>query len=421
MKLCKKCNLPDSLVIREDGLALPSLKVELDNEGICNLCKDYEKSPYIPETEHHFFLDILAKTKGTKPYDAIIGISGGKDGCYVAYDLLRKYDLKILMISNQDFQTQEATIKCDEFAEKLQKKYPKNVTYLPFRREDTTPITKFMFKKSFMTNGVPCSWCTIQGLLNFVTYPYLYQCAPLLIFGADPEQIYMYKHSGSQNPWMTFIRRHEFGKFEDYQQEMIDKLSKEIAVFFNNDKEKMERVLFLNNPVDINDKESPYYKNSNKMLNYFIEKGINDKSKKKYLLNAIQEITFDNNKSQYNLPYFAYHGYDEEIIRETLKNDLNYIAPPTHSDCCMHGVIDYIFNQEHLLPLSVKLAEKATKVRMGKISKEEVKSIILNRHEKIPYPSNKDMKNFCEFLNITKEEFNNTIESLREPLRKYMP
>jgi hypothetical protein len=421
MNMCKRCSLPDGLVMREDGLALPSLKIELDDEGICNLCNDYEREPYIPETIHHLFLSIIDQTKGTKPFDAIVGVSGGKDGCYVAYDMIRKYDLKILVFSDQGFQTQEATKKCDEFADKLQKKYPNNVTYLPFRKEDIEPITKLMFKQSFLSNGLPCAWCTIQGLLGSVTRPYLNQCAPLIVNGAEPKQMYMYRHAKSHNPWMTYSRRHEFEKFEDFQQEILDKLTKEIAVFFNNDKEEMERVFPLNSPVEINDPESPYYKNSIRMLNYHIEKGVNDKSKKEYLLKAVQESTFENNQLHFNVPYFYFHSYDEDIIRETLKNDLNYIAPPTHSDCCMHGVIDYIFVQEHLLPVSTTVAEKATLARMGKISKEEVKSIIINKNDRIGYPSEKDMRNFCEFLDITEEEFNTTIENLREPLRKYMP
>lgn len=418
MNMCKRCGLPEGLIMWETGFSLPTtLKVELDDHGICNLCNEYDRNPYNPEAAHPTFVDLINQTKGTQPYDAIVGVSGGKDGCYVAYDLVRKYDLKILISSNQAYQPQEATIKCDEFAEKLQKKYPDNVTYLPYRKEDASPSTRLMFKKSFLTNGLPCAWCGIEALLAPVCYPHINQCAPLFINGVEPKQMYKTINTTTDNPWGTIINRYQFEKSEDFQQVMLDKLSKEIAVLFNNDQEEMERVLSLKKVFEVNNPESPYY--LKKSLET-IKKCVTDQSKKEYLLKAVQDVTFENNK-HFTVFYFAFHNYDENMIRETLKNDLNYTAPSTHADCCMHGVVDYISVQKDLLPLNHPLFERAALARMGEISKEEVESMIVTMNDRITYPSEKDLQNFCEFLDITEKEFNATIGNLKESFRKYLP
>jgi N-acetyl sugar amidotransferase len=75
--------------------------IEFDAEGICNYCKIYEarlQSELINGKAAQQRLDTLAQTikdQGAKrPYDCVIGVSGGVDSTYVAYIVKRKLGLR---------------------------------------------------------------------------------------------------------------------------------------------------------------------------------------------------------------------------------------------------------------------------------------------------------------------------------------
>ena len=75
--------------------------IEFDAEGICNYCKLYEtriQAEVISGEAAQQRLDVLANTikaRGTKkPYDCVIGVSGGIDSTYVAYIVKRKLGLR---------------------------------------------------------------------------------------------------------------------------------------------------------------------------------------------------------------------------------------------------------------------------------------------------------------------------------------
>ena len=87
---CKKCVLDSST---------PNTNLILDENGICNNCKNYEdfasKSILsLPITEREFQLNLLIekikKSGEKKEYDCILGISGGLDSAYLA---IRAYEL----------------------------------------------------------------------------------------------------------------------------------------------------------------------------------------------------------------------------------------------------------------------------------------------------------------------------------------
>lgn len=407
MKTCSRCGLPDGLVFREDGAALPSIKIEVNEQALCNFCTFYDSDPYDPNKNYLFFLAMIhnVKKKNQKPYDAVIGISGGKDGCYVAYDAVKKYKLNILLYSNQSFQTVEATQKCDEFAEKLETRYPDKVTYIPIRRNNKTYEEYHkMFRSAFLSTGLPCSACTIDNLRSSVSgITTLLSAVPLSLSGAAPEQIYGIVHPNGHSPWLIFNRRKMYNNIEEYNHALITALNKEISILCNNNKEEMESFYNIWNNTD---KE------------FFIkvaDEEIRIKEKRDTFIRAINEGKYEN-KEFTNLAYFLFHEYDEIMIRETLKNELDYIAPPSHSDCCMHGVIEYIFNQ--FLPYNTNALETAFWVRTGHISKAEAKPIILNEI-KSSYPSADDIKQFCDFLQITEEKFKETLEKTKGMLSKY--
>lgn len=93
MKSCIKCGLPENY----QG-------IRLDEEQVCNYCRFFEKhrerlTDY-DGLEAQFQREVdLAKEQAAKneaSYDCIVGLSGGKDGAYITYQLKHKYGLRVL-------------------------------------------------------------------------------------------------------------------------------------------------------------------------------------------------------------------------------------------------------------------------------------------------------------------------------------
>ena len=90
-KVCKRCVMDDD-----------HTKIEFDDEGICNYCKEaYE---LLPKTWHKDGIKELEKIisdmkeqNKNKEYDCVLGLSGGVDSCYTAY-LLSQYNVRMLAV-----------------------------------------------------------------------------------------------------------------------------------------------------------------------------------------------------------------------------------------------------------------------------------------------------------------------------------
>jgi len=81
---CVKCLMPSSYP-----------DISFDNDGICNHCLNYKKPEPVGEER---FLDKIHSKRGLQ-YDCVLGISGGKDSCYVAYLAKKKFGLRVLAVS----------------------------------------------------------------------------------------------------------------------------------------------------------------------------------------------------------------------------------------------------------------------------------------------------------------------------------
>jgi hypothetical protein len=81
--LCAKCLMPDTY---------PG--ITFNNEGICNGCLNYRKKD--PLGEDQLIEKLRSKSGGE--FDCVLGISGGKDSCYVAYLAKEKFGLRALAV-----------------------------------------------------------------------------------------------------------------------------------------------------------------------------------------------------------------------------------------------------------------------------------------------------------------------------------
>ncbi|MET4519810.1 N-acetyl sugar amidotransferase [Bradyrhizobium sp. I1.7.5] len=92
--------------------------VFLDEKGQCNCCRDaFERKPreWWPTVEGRSRLDAtitrIKREMKDRPYDVIIGLSGGVDSAYVAHLLRAEYDLRILAIHVDGGWNTEAAVR----------------------------------------------------------------------------------------------------------------------------------------------------------------------------------------------------------------------------------------------------------------------------------------------------------------------
>lgn len=89
MRRCTKCVMLET----QDMLTF-------DEDGVCSVCRQIEKKQTIdwPAKEREF-LELVAPFRGQGVYDCIIPFSGGKDSTFQAYTLVKKFNLKPLIVS----------------------------------------------------------------------------------------------------------------------------------------------------------------------------------------------------------------------------------------------------------------------------------------------------------------------------------
>jgi glucosamine--fructose-6-phosphate aminotransferase (isomerizing) len=69
--------------------------ITFNDDGVCNHCLGYRKPEPIGEDR---FLEKIHSKHGAQ-YDCVLGISGGKDSCYVAYLAKKRFGLRALAVS----------------------------------------------------------------------------------------------------------------------------------------------------------------------------------------------------------------------------------------------------------------------------------------------------------------------------------
>lgn len=94
LKRCTRCVMPETWA-----------GISFDEQGVCNLCREYEKQVNIDWEQRICMLKKIlekykkyAKSKGNK-YDCIVGFSGGKDSTYTLLAAKKKYGMRPLVVT----------------------------------------------------------------------------------------------------------------------------------------------------------------------------------------------------------------------------------------------------------------------------------------------------------------------------------
>lgn len=91
LQRCSRCTLP-----------ITWETVFFDNEGVCNICRNWEKKQNSIDWRERKkqLLSIFSETKKKhRIYDCIVPFSGGKDSTFTLYTLMKTYGLKPLVVS----------------------------------------------------------------------------------------------------------------------------------------------------------------------------------------------------------------------------------------------------------------------------------------------------------------------------------
>jgi len=142
--ICKKCVLPES---RPD--------IWLNEEGICNVCLEYEKvKQSIDKPLENDFVKLLKMYKSRGEYDCLVMCSGGKDSTSALYYMKKRYKLNPLAFTfDHGFETEDAVENVRNAVEIL------GVDFLFFK----TDFMKEMFAEIVKTQSkaVICHLCSI--------------------------------------------------------------------------------------------------------------------------------------------------------------------------------------------------------------------------------------------------------------------
>jgi N-acetyl sugar amidotransferase len=158
-------------------------RIEFDNHGVCNACnwsKEKKVMDWQPRKKELEILLSKYKSKSSS-FDCVVPVSGGKDGSYVAYKLLKKYRMNPLALTVRPALSLE-----------LGNKNLSNFIETGFNHIHISPNSKIMQKLNkygFIEKGFPYyGWliaiktAVIQTALNFKI--------PLIFYGEDGEVEY---------------------------------------------------------------------------------------------------------------------------------------------------------------------------------------------------------------------------------------
>ena len=86
---CKKCGIPETYET-----------VEFNKYGICNICtqKDFKDTKIDWDNRKNILNDIIDEYKDKYDYDCLVPFSGGKDSTYTLWYIVKKLNLKPLVV-----------------------------------------------------------------------------------------------------------------------------------------------------------------------------------------------------------------------------------------------------------------------------------------------------------------------------------
>lgn len=171
MTYCKRCCYPAN--------AKPS--IIFDEQGICSGCRLEESRPFINWAERKVLLDSILEEyrsyarKNSNPYDCIIPVSGGKDSHFQTYLIKKMYGLNPLLVTyNHIFNTKRGIRNLTN----LVKQFSCDLIRFTSNPESVRKISKYMLKRVG-----DITWHYHAGIMTFPIQIAVARTIPLIIWG----------------------------------------------------------------------------------------------------------------------------------------------------------------------------------------------------------------------------------------------
>jgi hypothetical protein len=344
---CTLCILPSSYP-----------DIEFDREGVCSFCQAARRARALPqEKRNKADLDniVLAHKGKNAKYDAIVGLSGGKDSTYVAYYLRKVYDLKILGFNcDIGYRSHYAVQNIHTAADKLDMDL---VTIRPKKS-----FLMRLFAHFFRNRGEFCSVCNNLGYLIGASFVHSQRLS--LGFSALAVGGWSKKYEFQQNVSVTSMQ-YFFGNLtEDLFQDLLTQ------PFI--DKEVVMRFKHLHDPRQAQI-GSEGYKQMGELAMNFIQ-----------------------------LP--DYVDWNIREIPHILTRELGWVHPKdvheSHFDCLLFPIKEYLKFKKY--GLTQETIKNSVLIREGLMSREE--ALERARVEQTDEPS--VMKTFLDELGLSKDDIN---------------
>lgn len=311
---CKSC---------VNDISVPSIRFNWN--GKCNYCEEYEKLKS-KLTNYDALLKLwfgrIKNYKGKGEYDALVGLSGGKDSTYVLYQLINKYKLKVKAWTlDQGFLTKWSKERIENIISELGVDHE----YSTVDREKIVPL----YILSILATGGPCYTC------SYVMYGLFIKTAteqniPMAVHGRSrPQMLKIYSPQNKLDPYKPFLEM----ALNPVEEINLTKTYKEV-----------ESVLKKLLPTNMVEKFRVFFPD--------IQNG---------------------NLSEF-IPYFLYHPYDETKIVKFLETNMNWKRHQeydvfTHFDCAVHDAAGYLYQIADGRPFI--MPELSVSIREGIISRRE--------------------------------------------------
>lgn len=337
---CPDCLLPDSY-----------RDITFDKKGRCNYCNYYDEveEELKDFTKHEQTLkDRIAFHKGKgRNYDALVGLSGGKDSSYVLYYLTRVLKLRVLAFTgDNNFLTEYAYNNIKLVCDKL------GVDHILYRPK--WEMAREFYRRATLKVGYPCFGCSFPTTWRMVTLA-AEMDIPMIVMGRSRSQQFQYLMPDSWNV-------------------PVDMVWQNIAPYNEAEHKAMMKKVYEKGMLPILDS---LFDDAPELKPRYLEEWFPFPGEGKLQGQRLPEL----------LNLFLYIPYDEKICMDTLEKEIGWKRPGkdgilTHADCSIHDAADYLYFKRYGIDRLQN--ELAVLIREGEVTKEEA----LNRLPKdFPEPT----------------------------------
>jgi len=361
---CQNCNLPEG-----------KFNVILNDKGICNYCEYFEQNKAVVRNvagRESLLVKRIQSLKGKYDYDALIGLSGGKDSTYVAYQMVKKYNFKVMAVTlDNGFLTDFAR---ESIKKTVQKLGIEHVYYEP----DWNIYRKF-YKMCVQKMGNPCIACSIGGYFLSIKGCYENKI-PFFVHGRTPFQMFRNFYANTRDAFLLLMKLN-----------VMDHSFAALSKVYGSVNEAMRQTIgaMADSPQEAKEITDEFFVDSSKLTDEFVPEF---------------------------LSYFLFEEYDEELIKKHIENVLGWRRPEGdnllgHYDCALHDAAGYMYRKLH--DVDILEPDVAVMVRFGAISREKAKELTrLNQPTAVN--TEKSLDALCALCNYTRADLEKNIAALKQ-------